>query len=556
MGCAAVGWVAAIAEWLFDMRIVIYAGSSDATANLLYSNLPPGMDPQLHLVFDNTMDGSVSTPRQQLQIVRKTYLLPDCWKLPSLDQRATAEGKFLSSGRVPWQSCLHDTFGDDFDRLLKVPMNFGAALGYAARLFSAIVEAEPGLPEKYMGDCRAYFDAASGQGFVQHSLGWLPELSPLKRSMDGASRVSFQKAKEGYEEKFAAIQRLCACGVCRNFEDVQEGKGYCLVMILETTIVLCQVTAGLTILEGLHPTRSGIELFYNRQIAPRFRNKDDDDEDGERLDEEVEVVGPFAYVLWTNSFMDLNLEERSQAMEGRLVDAMRLFTGRDTETDPTTSAVSESGICAYLDLLRDFSIGAEFAGRVTVIPGHIIHSNRPFHEVNDNEVNVGRLTGSVVELDAMVAQLDDLVIEVSETSRSLSVNYLFRARDATRSPPLSLRAGPADLLDRAHKARGLVHCGKTIGTCRRRRTRSLSVEGKLPFCRVAPEDASAITICDTSHGGEYLRAAALRIATAKLQQYHYILSDTQCIDCCLREAVVSNRTPVLVIADVGKEDLM
>ena len=35
-GCAAIGWIAAIAQWLFDMRVTVFSFPDDA--DVVYSN--------------------------------------------------------------------------------------------------------------------------------------------------------------------------------------------------------------------------------------------------------------------------------------------------------------------------------------------------------------------------------------------------------------------------------------------------------------------------------------------------------------------------------------
>ncbi|PMD13845.1 hypothetical protein NA56DRAFT_694551 [Hyaloscypha hepaticicola] len=437
-----------------------------------------------------------------------------------MEEGWTATGKVLFSGRVPWTSCLTSAFGSDFERLRKVPLNFGTALGCAARIFKAIVKAEPGVPEKYLEDCRGYFDASSGQGFINNALDWFPELQTLKHAMETASRLSFDKAKEGYEEKFAAIQRLCSYGVCQDWENIGEGEGFCLVAVMETIIVLCQITAGLTVVENLHPMRSGIEAFYKRQLSVRGRDSDElegDSGDGGDLTEGLQTMGPIIYVLWTNGFVDLSLEQYSQALEGRLVAAIKLFTGRDMPTHLTASAVSESGICAYLDILREVSISSESAGRVNVIPGSIEHDHKPFWQVQDNEIQLMRRTGSITSLCAAISELDHIVVEVTETAHSLSVSYVFRRHGDNNNDDSKpyLRVGPADIVNRAHKARGFVRCDGSIGSCRRRRIGTISSDrAQYPILNLTV-DGESIEVCDTTRGGQYLPIVVLRVATAK-----------------------------------------
>ncbi|KAF1951012.1 hypothetical protein CC80DRAFT_496304 [Byssothecium circinans] len=544
-GCAAIGWVGAIAEWLFDLRVVIYTAQDESTP--VYSNFPDNQEAQVHLTFDCALSASVSQSR--LHVVRKSYFLPNSISLFDWGEQA----KVLYSGRVPWESCLTDTFGYDFERLRKMPLNFGTALGCAARIFKAIVTAESGVPKKYLQECRSYFDASAGQGFVHNALHWFPELSPLKQAMEKASRLSFDAAKDGYEEKFAAIQRSCECSVCRDFDHFEEGEGFCLVIIMEAIIVLCLVTAGLTVTEHLHPLRIGLESFYKRQLQVRSPDEDEDDQGEGSLQEGLRTVGPIIYVLFTNGFVDLTLEQYTQALESRLVAAIKLFTGRDTPTHLTASAVSESGICAYLDILRDISISPESAGRVHVVPGMIEHDHKPFPQVQDNEIELMRRAGSVKELCATLAELNEVILEVTETVHSLSINFLFQRRgDDTKdeSRPY-LRIGPGDIVDQAHRARGLVHCSTPIRSCKRRRIGGISCDrAEYPILKLSM-DGETIQVCDTTNGGEYLRAVALRVATEKNPPYFCLLSDGRCIDCCIGTVVNQNIRPALVIANVG-----
>ena len=294
-GCAAVGWIGAIAEWLFDLKVTIFSSPDDLTP--VYSNCPRDQDAQIYLTFDRDSSSSTSVSQSRLHLVRKSYFLPNSTSLMVMDQGSVESEKVIFSGRVSWQTCLTDAFGTNFKRLRQVPLNFGTALGCAARIFKAIIKAEPGVPEKYLEECRGYFDASGGQGFIHNALRWFPELEPVKHAMEMASRLSFEEAKEGYEEKFAAIQRLCNCGVCRDWDNIEEEEGFCLVIVMETIIVLCQITAGLTVVEHLHPMRSGLEAFYKRQLSVRERDEDGSEGDDGGLDEGLKTIGPIIYVL-------------------------------------------------------------------------------------------------------------------------------------------------------------------------------------------------------------------------------------------------------------------
>lgn len=549
-GCAAVGWVGAIAEWLFDLRIALFTSPGDLTPS--YTNYQEDQEPQVVLSFDCNPSASASASESRLHVVQKSYFLRNSILLFDLN----IWDKVLYSGRVSWKTCLADTFGSDFERLLKIPLNFGAALGCAARIFKAITKAENGVPERFPKECRNYFDASSGQGFVNHALQWFPELSGLKPSMQKACRLGFEAAKDGYEEKFAAIQRSCNCGVCRDFDHFEEGEGFCLILIMEAIIALCQVTAGLTVAENLLPMRSGIETFYKRQLEVRSRDEDDNDEGEGSLKAGLQTVGPIIYVLQTNTFVDLTIEQYPEPTEHRLAAAIRLFTGRQIAAESTTSAINDSGICAFLDILRNISIGSESAGRVHVMPGMIEHDHKTYAQVRDNEVELRRRKSSVTELDSALLDLNDLILEVTETAQSLAVNFVFQRHgdDPKNDWRPYLYVGPSDIVDRAHQARGLVKCNAPLRSCKRRHPRNITCDRTEDPILKLSMDGDSIDVCNAANSNDILRVIALHVATVKNPTYFCVLSDEECIECCLETAINQDIRPVLVISNVGNVD--
>jgi hypothetical protein len=207
-------------------------------------------------------------------------------------------------------------------------------------------------------------------------------------------------------------------------------------------------------------------------------------------------------------------------LEGWLVAAIKLFTGPGAPTHLTASAVSESGICAYLDILREVSIGPESAGRVNVIPGLIEH--------------------------------DHVVLEITETAHSLCVSYVFRRHSDGNNDDSKpyLRVGPADIINRAHKARGSVRCDGSIGSCRRRRMGTISSDcAQYPILNLTV-GGEAIEVCDTTRGGQYLPVVALRVATAKsflfLHSLRWRVYQLLCKE--------GNELGYLVITNIGNND--
>ena len=332
-GCAAVGWVAAVAEWLFDLTVFI----RDPENNPLYSNCLEPDKAQIQILFDTR----APVESTALELVSRTYHLQDCSELLRL---TVADDLTLTilSGRLRWETCLLSAFGNDFSQLMKIPINVGIALGCAARIFKAIVLAEPGLDREAISQCRSYFNAASGQGFVNNILQWFPELEGARQHMECGVRMTFLDVKSQYKQKLAAIQLHCSCGICADWEADIEEERFCLVVLFETILVLCQIMSGMNVAENLFPTHSGYKAFYKRQLSIRhdytiYKNR-------------LQDIGLIVYIFETTSFSDWNVEEN--VADHRIMDAARLFTGHDIRTHSwSVSAFSDGGIYVYLDIL-------------------------------------------------------------------------------------------------------------------------------------------------------------------------------------------------------------
>ena len=66
--------------------------------------------------------------------------------------------------------------------------------------------------------------------------------------------------------------------------------------------------------------------------------------------------------------------------------ALLLFAGRDVSASADleiVSALSEGGLCAYLDTLRDLSLDNEMVGRVHILLRRIERDEKPFARVQD-----------------------------------------------------------------------------------------------------------------------------------------------------------------------------
>ncbi|KAF4436571.1 hypothetical protein F53441_13209 [Fusarium austroafricanum] len=133
-------------------------------------------------------------------LVRKHYTISSGLKLFS---SYIEPERMMSYGRVPWETCLVDTFGNPMKFLLRTePRWTGRCLGLAARLFLAAMRDGEGIMSlREWTDFREKFPPASqssyGRGFYLLALRLLPELNQdpaLNDAMERALDDSYSEA--------------------------------------------------------------------------------------------------------------------------------------------------------------------------------------------------------------------------------------------------------------------------------------------------------------------------------------------------------------------------
>ena len=349
--------------------------------------------------------------------------------------------------------------------------------------------------------------------------------------MDRAVRTTFQDTKLSYESKLALIRNACMCEFCEyDFEPqtrnpVQER--YCLVIIAETIIALCQSLSEMIIADNLLPVRAGIERAYIRQLAKRreffTRERSENLENLKRL---CSTIGPIFYYLPTTG----------PQSESRLLEAIDLFTGRkDRFKQADIAAISPGGICAYLDVLRELTDLRELAWRVHVVPGRIEHEEKIFYAVEgDEDIAVFHADRPNMPLSLLWDAYRMIVPRPEEWSQYTKVSVLFKEKASSLAVTyeLSNEKGmripmiPARLSESMITNGGLISCQKE----------NCSKQG-------VDQDSSTETFRQIDHhgipimlfNGNYL--LALSLASRLIEGSHAILRDGECLSCSLRAAV-------------------
>jgi hypothetical protein len=430
-GGAACGWLAAVAEWLLDLSVTIYY--NDRT---LYSSHSDELEAQVQLIFHSEQTANL----MGIETVSNTYFLRDSADFLHLED----EGARITTmtGRLYWESCLHDVFGQEFRELMKSPSTVGCALGCTARFFKAVVAGESAIDQQITHDWQSYFDAANGLGFVNNTIQWFPELKAVEPHMESGAKMTLSNAMRAYENQIAMLEKRCSCRLCRQIDDNDHDSDvFCLGAILETIVVLSLALAGMSVEEGILPTRAGFELFYTKQQLIRIVNN-------QAHSDQPYGNGPFYNILQAVSRSDAHEMDNA---ENRLRDAAKLFTGRDSwESLPfETTALSANGICIYSGVLRNLSLDRGCCGLVYITAGRIERDAKPFDLVVDRKCR-----NSPPVYDELIG-LSDISLIVEERVRSLGLSFKLSSK---RSAGVHIE--PAQLLYTVSCSRGLFSCSR------------------------------------------------------------------------------------------------
>ena len=216
-GAADAGWLAAVADRFFNLRLLIHSPEE----NLLFQNFGGDERLQVRVLYEFDTEEAME---KRVEVSGKVYHLRDATEF--LNTKDGAYGASLLCGRVPWQNALSLTFGPEFRRLTESPSLFGSAIGAAARLFDGLAKAEKGVHQITARSWTTYLGSGRGQGLISCAMLRFPELSPLEIHMETASKCSFKEAQGIYESNLSNLKRLCQYRVCKMGvkECKKEGK--------------------------------------------------------------------------------------------------------------------------------------------------------------------------------------------------------------------------------------------------------------------------------------------------------------------------------------------
>lgn len=487
IGRADAGLVAAIADWLLGLDVEIRDGRNQEP---LFRNCSFEKQPQLLVIF------AEDVPEDSLQCTGQTYRLPSATGLIRGDSETLTTR--MVGGRVPWEYAFEYTFGKDFEKLMMMRKAFGRAIGSASRIYQALFEADENLPSEFHNDCRSYFPDSFGLAYVQYVYMQFPELRMLRDDMTSTGRISSViEAVATFEAQMTSIATGCGCWRCSaregedpkppNLIDPQPGV-FCLVYMAHSIIKTSRALTG--IITELRPMRAGLELMYDDQVTHS------------RSSHPKGLYSPSPALEPTA--VENILEFRSAANpkfggERMLIDIAGVIFGGDRRTDyylleNFVSAYAANGLCYFLDMLIEPSMGVARCARVHVIGGRIEHVGRAYDSIYDggfrpppySDADIGTQPPWHSGLFDLLAKTHDgqLEVLVAETMSGLSLEYGISKDSTIRST-----FGPARAVQAMYRNEGLVTCSRD-GTCPRlphfadteRAAKACHRSGK-PFCR-------------------------------------------------------------------------
>lgn len=487
MGNADCGWLAALAEWLFSLRIEIV----DQTGNVLYQSkgvtYPSTAGFQLTII--RLEDGQTSVPQSLLR--SRTYLVPPgdlCFNL-----RTETSYNLFYNGRSEWSTILNDTFGDSFHRLLEpeiIPL-FAQVLYsgiYADQNHSAVQRMNP------WGDSLLTTDSMQHQQNFRKMLCFaaarLPELSVLEKyGRDHASELNvldldrhkippgdeireferqFGRPKKGIKDDLivagfsTALIFACSCGDCNVVNDNPASQvdhipipGHlCLAKIAIAIFDFIWRLSWLDMDDTIRPSSTGLMSLYSRHP------------------ERVHTI---------------RTKHLRMSDFGPII---MLLTGFEAQLFRDSSAVSVHGLCVYRPSLEDPSLGVERQVRLRVVPGQIERHDKIYDQIEekmnpwlthrdkcdtDETTRVVAMLGAdpllqiAVEETLNATSLSSKLVVCPEKNTEIHWNYLYRPfldREVQIQPQKSaFVSAPGELFAWIKNSLMHIQCRKTHRSC-------------------------------------------------------------------------------------------
>ncbi|CAF9915692.1 MAG: hypothetical protein HETSPECPRED_002559 [Heterodermia speciosa] len=521
-GDSSLAFLAAIAQWLLDLRVVV----QDASGHIVYPSVEPDVnDYQLMIIYVDDRVTSESVAR-----------VGGAYYIGSLEDVITNKIENVClNGRVEWANALGHTFGSSATKLLQVPTLLGALFGGAAKLYSLGSDEAP-TPETP----RLFLNTrpgASARAFIDLACRTLPELADSRNAMENTLEQPDDEAYLHFEKASSLLREVCGCReFCSQNGPANKPRPACLLLLAHTAIQLIrQVFTIASIPADIRPRRRGLEHLYDL-----LRTKD---------------TSTNLYPLHALDYIGLlDLAATLFGFGHEFIEDREGSTSR-------ISVFSSGGVCFVLDGVLELSVKKEQALRVHIIPGQIEWDSKLYEKAYD-----GRPGGSWNVIPQMVLPVSKALFEaqmqliasmttravVSESFGELGLSYEIISTSGNSF------LGPRHLGDHIARASSNVSCfGQSCRPYNR-------LQEDFRFMLSLPPPPGSTT-SQTVSGLDLPEKPVImlfgenkvaRCVPLVLYYYRIILQDTECIACCARRAMKTDKPhEVIIISHLTVEDI-
>ena len=364
VGSVDCGWLAALAEWLFSLRVCI----TDAVGNQLYHSQGSNIEGigYHQVIFIRLDQGQNRVP--QLSVRHRTFLVPP-GELPFANR--LSRDICFRRGSSEWSTILTDTFGACFLDLLDTAVLYPFAkilycltsdttrITYRLESNGSILAhawVKNNYPWRKLLLCKESGDRPQKfKAIMSFISARLPELDLLaKYGIAHASELEtdFRMVTESTEQFLhscsLALSKKCACKSCTN----KHPNFMCLFQVAVTIYHYVVTLYWLDIDDNLRPSSVGLlHLAYRCNEREKGRIND---------------AAPY---LYTSAMVST------------------IFTGVDpNHGDSEASAFSVNGVCTYMPVLEHQELSVDRHLRLRLVPGQMERNCKLYKRLIDVEV--------------------------------------------------------------------------------------------------------------------------------------------------------------------------
>ena len=369
-----IAFLAAIAHWLFDLRV--WVELSDGTVTFSSCRSPEQANVYLHYA---DMD---HRSKALLKISSTTFLLRSVKDL-IIDDGLFHEMNF----RIQWNTCLSDLFGDEVDNMLENVVLIGKIFGAIARIYEALRKCEVDVGGLSRTHFINYQPAGYGRGFIDTVCNFFPEIgnSMFRTTALKVLQTDVPTCVNQIRDSIGEMIENCCCWRCsfRSREPFQDHR--CHVVVIFFIRAVANILSHTDIRATISPSRSGLtDIWY------AFRGEWNSGTSRE-CSKILELVSGLPHA-------DLFDRDGQNYPKDFLLDSLlqgvaRVFVGpgqhKEFDFDPRSrrprqcTAIVKNGVCLWIEALQNLSADPASMAFIHIAPGQIVYKDWTYNSIWD-----------------------------------------------------------------------------------------------------------------------------------------------------------------------------